>query len=64
MYDIGDDRVHDTSEMIRKWKGAKRMVKDSIAPNRFNAGYDKGYKEWMKKGIKMSPFKLRVSFVV
>ena len=27
------------------------MDKDIIAPDRFNAGYDKGYKEWMKKDI-------------
>ena len=27
------------------------MDKDIIAPDRFNAGYDKGYKEWMNKDI-------------
>ncbi|TMW84971.1 hypothetical protein EJD97_024039 [Solanum chilense] len=48
VYDIGDDRVHDASEMFREWKGAKRMDKDTIAPDRFNDGYDKGYKEWLK----------------
>ena len=27
------------------------MDKDTIAPDRFNAGYDKGYNEWLKKDI-------------
>ena len=44
VYYIGDDRVHDASEMFREWKSAKRMDKDTIAPDRFNALYDKGYK--------------------
>ena len=44
VYDIGDDRVDDASEMLREWKNAKRMGKDTIATDRFNAGYDKGYK--------------------
>ena len=44
VYDIGDDRVVDASEMLREWKNAKRMGKDTIATDRFNAGYDKGYK--------------------
>ena len=52
VYDIGDDRVHDASEMLREWKNAKRMGKDTIAPDRFNAGYGKGYKEWLKKDRK------------
>ena len=49
VYYIGDDRVHDVSEMFREWKSAKRMDKDTIAPDRFNVGCDKGYKEWLKK---------------
>ena len=52
VYDIGDDRVDDASEMLREWKNAKRMGKDTIAPDRFNAGYGKGYKEWLKKDRK------------
>ncbi|TMX04714.1 hypothetical protein EJD97_005492, partial [Solanum chilense] len=36
---------------VREWKSAKRMDKDIIAPDRFNAGYNKGYKEWLKKDI-------------
>ena len=51
VYDIGDDRVHDASEMSREWNSAKRIDKDVIAPDRFNVGYDKGYKEWLKKDI-------------
>ena len=51
VYDIGDDRVHDASEMFREWENAKRMGKDTIAPVRFNAGYDEGYKEWLKRDI-------------
>ena len=27
------------------------MDHNTISPNRFNAGYDKGYKEWLKKDI-------------
>ena len=42
VYDIGDDRVHDASEMFREWKNAKRMDKDSISPDRLIAGYDEG----------------------
>ncbi|TMX03746.1 hypothetical protein EJD97_014463, partial [Solanum chilense] len=38
--------------MFREWKIAKRMDKYTIAPDRFNVGYDKGYKEWLKKDIK------------
>ena len=44
MYDIGDDRVHGALEMLRELNNAKRMGKDTIAPDRFNAGYDEGYK--------------------
>ncbi|TMW92343.1 hypothetical protein EJD97_013179 [Solanum chilense] len=51
IYDIGDDRVHEASEMFREWKGAKRMDKDTIAPDRFNAGYDEGYEKWLKDDI-------------
>ena len=56
VYDIGDDRVHDASEMFREWKSAKRMDKDTIAPDRFNARYDKVYKEWLKKDIQNVSF--------
>ena len=38
VYDIEDDRVHDASKMSREWKHAKRMGKDTIAPDRFNDG--------------------------
>ena len=27
------------------------MDKDTIAPDRFNARYDEGYKKWLKKNI-------------
>ena len=43
--------MHDASEIFREWKSAKRMEKDTIARDRFNAGYVKGYKEWIKKDI-------------
>ena len=43
--------MHDASEMSREWNSAKRIDKDVIAPDRFNVGYDKGYKEWLKKDI-------------
>ena len=52
MYDIGDDIVDDALEILREWKGAKRMKKDTIAADRFDAGYDKTYKVWLKKNIK------------
>ena len=51
VYDIGDDKVHDASEMFREWKSAKHMDKDTISPDRFNSWYDRGYKEWLKKDI-------------
>ena len=60
---IGDDRVNDASDMLREWKSVKRMDKDIIAPDRFNAGYDKGYKEWLKKTYKTSPPKPLIAFV-
>ena len=56
VYDIGDDRVHDASEMLRKLKNTKRMVKDNIAPDRFNAGYEECYKEWLKNDIQNISF--------
>ena len=62
VYDIGDDRVDDASEMLREWKNAKRMGKDTIAPDWFNAGYDKGYKEWLKKDIQNVSFQTPCSF--
>ncbi|KAH0758449.1 hypothetical protein KY290_021942 [Solanum tuberosum] len=49
--DFGDDRVHETSEMLREWKKAVRMNKDTIAANRFNARYDETYKAWLKGNI-------------
>ena len=62
VYDIGDDRVHDASEMFREWENAKRMGKDTIAPDRFNAGYDEGYKEWLKRDIQNISFQIPRSF--
>ena len=64
VYDTGDDRVHDASEMFREWKGAKRMDKDIIAPDQLNVGYDKGYKECWRRIYKMSPLKPHAAFAV
>ena len=62
VYDIRDDRVHDASEMFREWKSSKCMDKDTITPYQFNAGYEKGYKEWMKKDIQNISFQTPRSF--
>ena len=62
VYDIGDDRVHDAIEMFREWKSAKCINKDTLAPGRFNVGYDKGYKEWLKKDIQNISFQTPRSF--
>ena len=62
VYDIGDDRVDDATEMFREWKNAKCMGKDSIAPDRFNAGCDEGYKAWLKKDIQNISFQIPRSF--
>ena len=43
--------MHDAFEMFREWKISKRMDKDTISLDQFNAGYEKGYKEWLKKDI-------------
>ena len=43
--------MHDASEMFREWKSDKRMGKDTITHDRFNARYEKGYKEWLKIDI-------------
>ncbi|KAH0647581.1 hypothetical protein KY285_032829 [Solanum tuberosum] len=51
VFDIGDDRVPEASEMLREWKRAVRMNKDTIAIDRFNAGYDETYKAWLKRNI-------------
>ena len=48
--------------MLKEWKSAKRMDKDIIAPDRFNVGYDKGYKEWLKKDIQNISFQILWSF--
>lgn len=44
VYNIGDDRVHDMSEMFRELKSAKRIDKETIAPDQLYVGYDKIYK--------------------
>ena len=62
VYDIGDDRVHDASEMFREWKSDKRMGKDTIALDRFNTGYDEGYKAWLKRDIQNISFQIPRSF--
>ena len=62
VYDIGDDRVHNATLMFKEWKSAKRMDKDTIALDRFNVGYDKGYKEWLKKDIQNVTFQTPRSF--
>ena len=54
--------MHDASEIFREWKSARRMDKDTIAPDRFNVGYDKGYKEWLKKDIQNVSFQTPCSF--
>ncbi|KAK4727284.1 hypothetical protein R3W88_032201 [Solanum pinnatisectum] len=51
VFDIGDDRVHEASEMLREWKKAVRMDEKTIAVDRFNAGYDETYKAWLKDDI-------------
>ena len=38
------------------------MDKDTIAPDWFNAGYDKGYKEWLKMDIQNVSFQTPCSF--
>ena len=38
------------------------MDKDTIAPDRFNARYDKVYKEWLKKDIQNVSFRIPRSF--
>ena len=43
--------MDDTLEMLREWKRAKRMKKDTVAPDRFDAGYDEIYKAWLKNNI-------------
>ena len=40
------------------------MDKDTIAPDWFNAGYDKGYKEWLKKDIQNVSFQNPHSFCI
>ena len=54
--------MHDASEMSREWNSAKRIDKDVIAPDRFNVGYDKGYKEWLKKDIQNVSFQTPCGF--
>ncbi|KAK4721860.1 hypothetical protein R3W88_012093 [Solanum pinnatisectum] len=51
VFDIGDDRVHEASEMLRKWKKAVRIYEKTIVVDRFNAGYDETYKAWLKDNI-------------
>ena len=48
--------------MLREWKNAKRMGKDSIFPDRFNAGCVEGYKAWLKKDIQNISFQIPRSF--
>ncbi|KAK4726792.1 hypothetical protein R3W88_031709 [Solanum pinnatisectum] len=51
VFDVGDDRVHEASEMLREWKKAVRMDEKTIVVDRFNAGYDQTYKAWLKDDI-------------
>uniref|UniRef100_M1DXM6 Uncharacterized protein n=1 Tax=Solanum tuberosum TaxID=4113 RepID=M1DXM6_SOLTU len=37
--------------MLREWKKAVGMNQDTIAADRFNAGYDETYKAWLKGNI-------------
>uniref|UniRef100_M1DKQ2 Uncharacterized protein n=1 Tax=Solanum tuberosum TaxID=4113 RepID=M1DKQ2_SOLTU len=37
--------------MLREWKRAVRMNKDTIAIDRFNTGYNETYKAWLKRNI-------------
>ena len=48
--------------MLREWKNAKRMGKDTIAPDRFNAGYDECFKAWLKRDIQNISFQIPRSF--
>ena len=54
--------MHDAYEMFKKWKGTKSKDKNTIAPDRFNARYDKGYKEWLKKDIQNVSFQTPCGF--
>ncbi|KAK4731505.1 hypothetical protein R3W88_024493 [Solanum pinnatisectum] len=51
VFDIGDDRVHEASEMLREWKKAVRMDEKTIAVDWFNVRYDETYKAWLKDDI-------------
>ncbi|KAH0712594.1 hypothetical protein KY289_008553 [Solanum tuberosum] len=52
VFDIGDDRVLEASEMLKEWKKALRMNKYTIPANWFNVGYDEAYKAWLKDNLK------------
>ena len=54
--------MHDATEMFREWKNVKCMDKDTITPDRFNAGYDKGYKELLTKDIQNISIQTSCSF--
>ena len=54
--------MDDATEMLREWKNAKRMGKYIIAPDLFNAGYDEGYKAWLKRDIQNISFQIPRSF--
>ena len=62
VYDTGEDKMHVASEMFREWKSARRMDKDTIFLGGFNAGYDKGYKEWLKRDIQNVSSQTHVAF--
>ncbi|KAH0696118.1 hypothetical protein KY289_013600 [Solanum tuberosum] len=51
VFHIEDDRVLEASEMLKEWKKALRMNKDTIAADRFNARYDETYKNWLKDNL-------------
>ncbi|KAK4724406.1 hypothetical protein R3W88_027185 [Solanum pinnatisectum] len=64
VFNIGDDRVHDASEMLREWKKVVRMDEKTIAVDRFNAGYDQTYKAWLKDDIQGISFQFQIFIAV
>lgn len=54
LIDYDNDKIHFAKEILRMWRNKRAVVKDTIAPDRYQAGCDTFYLEWLHANLEGS----------
>nr|XP_016492596.1 PREDICTED: uncharacterized protein LOC107812077 [Nicotiana tabacum] len=52
--DYDNDKIPFAKKILRMWRNKRDMVKDTIAPDRYQARYDTFYLEWLRANLEGS----------